>query len=91
MRDVLADQNACYGLITTAQAFPQSLDIWDDSFLFPRVHRPCPAHTAHDLIQDEECAMLVTDRTHGLEIAWYGWDTSQSLIVSCQRRSLVTF
>jgi hypothetical protein len=42
------------------------------TFPFPSMHSSSPSHAAHDLIEDEQHAMLVTYSPDGLEVSGHG-------------------
>lgn len=74
---MLIDQDAGDGGVTTSQAFANTLDIGYDAFLFPSVQSSAAAHSAHDLIENEKCSVLLADCFHGGEVAWYSRDAAE--------------
>lgn len=50
LHDVLIDQDAGDGGVSASQAFADTLNIGNDTFLFPSVQSSTAAHPTHDLI-----------------------------------------
>ncbi len=66
---VSSDEHTGDRLIAASQALAERLDVGRHALLLPRVHRPRSAAPAHDLVQDQERAIPVTDVPHGPEIS----------------------
>lgn len=77
----LVDEHSSDRDMATSQSFAECLDIWCKANLrsLPRMHSASPAYTRHDFVHDEQGSMLLADFLHSCKIAWYRWDTAQSL------------
>ena len=79
LHDMVCHQHARNRNVPTTETLPDCLDVRDDAFLFQCVLGTATAHAAHDLVENEECAVSLADGFHGREVAWYCWDAAKGL------------
>ena len=67
--NVLVDEYPGHGLISSPEALADSLNIRRNALMLPGVMRSCTSHAAHDLVEDEERAVLLAHGLHRGEVA----------------------
>jgi hypothetical protein len=79
VNDALADEQGRHRGISTTQSLPNRLEIRGHVFLLPSMKGAGPAHATHNLVEDEQGAMLAADVLHGAQVAGETGHTAQSL------------
>jgi len=59
--DLAVDEDSSDRRIPAAETFADGQDVWDHVFLLEGEEGACPADAAHDLVEDEEDAVSITD------------------------------
>lgn len=67
--DMLVQEQAGDGGISSPETLGHGLQIWNNIFLLPRMKRSCASHARHDLIQNEQRSVPPANLFHCFQVS----------------------